>query len=170
MSHADDVFVKNFLAILGALVLFTIIAFILARSVGFGAVEEIQSSPEAVAERIEPVGRVRTGQPGDEPVPLETQTAAVAPTAAPAAAEQTGEQIYNTTCMACHATGAAGAPKLDQKDDWATRATQGLDTLVHNAVNGKKAMPPKGGNASLSDADIKRAVEYMLTQAGIAAK
>ncbi len=170
MSHADDVFIKNFLAILGALVVFTIIAFILARSVGFGAVEEMQNNPQAVAERIQPVGQVRTGQPGDEPVPLETQTAAAAPAAAPAAAEQTGEQIYNTTCMACHATGAAGAPKIDEKDAWATRAAQGLDVLVQHAINGKNAMPPKGGNASLSDEDIKRTVEYMLTQAGVSAK
>jgi cytochrome c5 len=167
VSHADDVFVKNFLAILGALVLFTVIAFILARSVGFGAVEEIENNPQAVAERIEPVGKVRTAQPGEKPPPVEMQAAAAAPTAAPAAEEQTGEQIYNGTCTACHATGAAGAPKLDEKDAWATRGAQGLDVLVEHAINGKNAMPPKGGNASLSDEDIKRAVEYMLTQAGV---
>nr|MBS0022245.1 cytochrome c5 family protein [Gammaproteobacteria bacterium] len=169
MSHADDVFIKNFLAILGALVLFTILAFILARSVGFGAMEQMQGNPQAVAERIQPVGAVRTGKPGDEPVPLETQAAAVAPAGVPAAAEQTGEQIYNTTCMACHTTGVAGAPKLDEKDVWAARVAQGLDLLVQNAVNGKNAMPAKGGNPSLSDDDIKRAVEYMLTQAGVSA-
>jgi cytochrome c5 len=168
VSHTDDVFVKNFLAILGALVLFTIIAFILARSVGFGAVEKIQNNPQAVVERIEPIGQVRVGQPGEmPPLPVETQAVAPAPAAAPAAAEQTGEQIYNTTCMACHTTGAAGAPKLDEKDVWTDRAAQGLEVLVQNAVNGKNAMPPKGGNTSLSDEDIKRAVEYMLTQAGV---
>ncbi len=168
MSQADDVFVKNFLAILGALVLFTIIAFILARFVGFGAIEEIQNNPQVVAERIKPVGNVRTGKPGDEPVPMATQTAAAA--AAPAAVEQTGEQVFNTTCMACHATGAAGAPKLDEKDAWASRAAVGLDGLVQSVLNGKNAMPPKGGNASLSDEDVKRAVEYMLTEAGVSAQ
>lgn len=170
MSHADDVFIKNFLAVLGALVLFTIIAFVLARVVGFGAIDRIQNNPQAVAERIEPIGRVRIGQPGDEPMPVETQAAAVAPAAQPAAAEQTAEQIYNTTCMACHTTGAAGAPTLDQKDDWAARAAQGFDVLLQNAVQGKNAMPPKGGNTSLSDEDIKRAVEYMLSEAGVTAE
>lgn len=167
MSHADDVFIRNFLAILGALVLFTIIAFILARSVGFGAMENIQNDPQVVAERIKPVGNVRTGEPGDAPLPTVTETVAAAPAAA---TEQTGEQIYNATCMACHATGAAGAPKLDEQDAWANRAAQGFDGLVLSVINGKNAMPPKGGNTSLSDEDIKRAVEYMLTEAGVAAE
>ncbi|MGF1614084.1 MAG: c-type cytochrome [Gammaproteobacteria bacterium] len=166
MSHADDVFIKNFLAILGALVVFTIIAFVLARFVGFGATTKIQASPQAVAARIEPVGRVRVGQPGDEPVPIEVE--AVAPPATEvAAAEQSGEQIYNTACMACHAAGVAGAPKLDAKDDWATRSEQGFDVLVQHVINGLNAMPPRGGNPNLGDEDIKRAVEYMLTEADI---
>ena len=64
--------------------------------------------------------------------------------------------------MACHATGAANAPKLGDKAAWAPRIAQGLPTLVTNAIKGKGAMPPKGGSTA-SDADIKAAVEYMVS-------
>lgn len=169
MSQADDVFVKNFLAVLAALIVFTIAAFFLARAVGFGAEEQIQSSPQAVAERIKPIGQVRTVKPGEEPPPLETETVAATAAGTPASTEKTGEEIYNSTCVACHATGAAGAPKLDDKQAWTTRAEQGLTVLVEHAVNGKGVMPPKGGNAALTPEDIERAVQYMLSQAGVSA-
>ena len=70
-----------------------------------------------------------------------------------------------TSCMACHATGVAGAPKLGDKAAWAPRIKQGMDTLVQSALKGKGAMPPKGGNASLSDADVRAAIEFMVSQA-----
>jgi cytochrome c5 len=83
--------------------------------------------------------------------------------AKPAAAE--GKQVFDSTCTACHATGVAGAPKLGDKAAWGPRIQQGLDTLVHSALKGKNAMPPKGGNASLSDAQVRAAVEFMVSQA-----
>ena len=67
--------------------------------------------------------------------------------------------------MACHATGVAGAPKLGDKAGWGPRIQQGIDTLLHSALKGKNAMPPKGGHASLSDAQVRAAVEYMVSQA-----
>lgn len=75
-----------------------------------------------------------------------------------------GQQIYQSTCQACHATGAAGAPKLGDKEAWAPRISQGMDTLVANALSGKNAMPPKGACGSCSDEDIKSAVQYMVSQ------
>ena len=83
--------------------------------------------------------------------------------AKPAAAD--GKQVFDSTCTACHATGVAGAPKLGDKAAWAPRLKQGMDTLVQSALKGKNAMPPKGGNASLSDAQVHAAVEYMVNQA-----
>ncbi len=77
------------------------------------------------------------------------------------------EQVYNTACAACHATGVAGAPKLGDKAAWEPRMTQGVDALVMSTLKGKGAMPPKGGNTSLSDAEVKSAVEYMLQKAGL---
>jgi cytochrome c5 len=86
--------------------------------------------------------------------------------AAPAAGGAAdGKKVYDSTCTACHAAGVAGAPKLGDKAAWAPRIKQGMDTLVQSATKGKGAMPPKGGNASLSDADLRAAIEYMVSQA-----
>ena len=76
-----------------------------------------------------------------------------------------GKKTYDSTCTACHATGVANAPKLGDKAAWAPRIKQGMDTLVQSATKGKGAMPPKGGNGSLSDADLRAAIEYMVSQA-----
>lgn len=72
-----------------------------------------------------------------------------------------GETIYNTICTACHAGGLAGAPKTGDKAAWAPRIAAGLDAMLKNATNGKGAMPPKGGAADLTDAELKAAVEYL---------
>jgi cytochrome c5 len=90
--------------------------------------------------------------------------AAAAPAAAPAAAAAgNGAAVYQQVCVACHAAGVAGAPKVGDKAAWAPRIAQGLPTVVNNAIKGKGAMPPKGGS-SAPDADIKAAVEYMVGQ------
>jgi cytochrome c5 len=75
-----------------------------------------------------------------------------------------GEQIYQSKCNACHGTGVAGAPKLDDANAWAPRIAQGMDTLLANATTGLNAMPPKGTCADCSEADLKAAVEYMVEQ------
>ena len=73
-----------------------------------------------------------------------------------------GATIFNTVCGACHNTGAAGAPKVDDKAAWSPRVAQGKDALYKSAIGGKNAMPPKGGAADLSDAEIKATVDYIL--------
>ncbi|WP_096668757.1 c-type cytochrome [Polaromonas sp. AET17H-212] len=86
--------------------------------------------------------------------------------AAPAAAAKagTGEALYKQACIACHASGVAGAPKFGDKAAWAPRIQTGLDMLTASVIKGKNAMPPKGGS-SASDADIRAAVEYMVSAA-----
>ena len=93
--------------------------------------------------------------------------AAPAPAAAPvaAAAAGKGEALYKQACMACHAAGVAGAPKFGDKAAWAPRVGQGVAALTASVIKGKGAMPPKGGAASASDADIRAAVEYMVQAA-----
>jgi cytochrome c5 len=93
--------------------------------------------------------------------------AAVATTAAApaAAAKPDGKKIYDTACMACHGAGIAGAPKFGDKVAWAPRIKLGIDALHATAIKGKGAMPPKGGNVSLPDADVKAAVDYMVAGA-----
>ena len=75
-----------------------------------------------------------------------------------------GATIYNTVCGACHNSGAAGAPKIDDKGAWAPRLAQGKDALIKSVTNGKGAMPAKGG-AVLSDEEIKSVVEYVMGKA-----
>lgn len=80
--------------------------------------------------------------------------------AGPALAD--GKATYDKACMACHATGAAGAPKLGDKAAWAPRIKTGNAALYNSVLKGKGAMPPKGGQAAIPDADIKAAVDYMV--------
>lgn len=79
---------------------------------------------------------------------------------------QNGQAVYTAVCAACHASGAAGAPKLGDAGAWSARIAQGYDTLVQHAVNGIRAMPAKGGNPDLDDIEVARAVVYMTNQSG----
>ena len=105
--------------------------------------------------------------PAAAPAPA-TAAAAPAPApaaAAPAAGAGNGKKVYDGACVACHASGVAGAPKFGDKGAWAPRLATGLDALVASVIKGKGAMPPKGGNVSIPDADIRAAVEYMAAAA-----
>jgi len=109
-------------------------------------------SDEAVAERIKPTGKVVFGEaPAAAPAPA---TVAAAPASA--------KSIYDASCAACHTAGVAGAPKTGDKAAWAERTKQGGDALYSAVIKGKGAMPPKGGNAALSDDEIKAAVDYLV--------
>ncbi len=77
------------------------------------------------------------------------------------AAEPAGKVTYDTKCAVCHANGVAGAPKLGDKDAWASRIATGMDSMMKNTINGKNAMPPKGTCMDCTDADLKAVVEYM---------
>lgn len=107
--------------------------------------------------------------PAPAPTPAPAPAAAPAPPPAPDPALARGEEIFKKTCVLCHKTGEAGAPKLGNKEEWAARIAQGNDALYTHAINGftgqKGAMPPKGGSASLSDDEVKAAVDYMVAQA-----
>jgi cytochrome c5 len=80
-----------------------------------------------------------------------------------------GKAVYEASCKMCHATGVMGAPKLGDKAAWTARIAGGIAHLEKNAINGftgkTGSMPPKGGNAKLSDADVKQAVAYMVNAA-----
>jgi cytochrome c5 len=143
------------------------------------------AAPGAVAPGAAMAGAAGTSSPPQSASAKATGTAGTAttpvtpppaPAAAPAAATASasasvtgtaakpdGKKIYDTVCMACHSTGAAGAPKLGDKAAWAARIKNGIDALHANAIKGKGAMPPKGGNASLSDADVNAAVDYIVS-------
>jgi cytochrome c5 len=73
-----------------------------------------------------------------------------------------GKAVYDKTCVVCHASGVANAPKLGDKAAWAPRVATGKDALFASVIKGKGAMPPKAGAADLKDDEIKAAIEFML--------
>jgi cytochrome c5 len=112
----------------------------------------VPENSEAVLQRIKPVGELKIAE-ASGPRTL-----------------QTGQQVFQAVCSACHGTGAAGAPKAGDKAAWGPLIKEGFDHLVSQAIKGvqegSKVMPPKGGNADLDDVEVARAVAYMANQAG----
>ncbi len=103
---------------------------------------------EAVAARIRPVARLEIGPPA----------------AAPGA--RSGDAIVQATCATCHQAGVAKAPKLGERNEWAPAIKQGLNAMVQSVIKGKGAMPPKAGDPSLTEDEIRRAVVQMANLAG----
>lgn len=77
-----------------------------------------------------------------------------------------GGEVYNAACVACHGSGAAGAPKVGDSGAWSKRIAQGYDTLVSHAIKGIRGMPAKGGNPDLDDVEVARAVVHMANASG----
>ena len=75
-----------------------------------------------------------------------------------------GQAVYTKSCLVCHKAGIAGAPKLGDKEAWAPRLANGMESLVSNAINGIGTMRPKGGHSKLTDEEVKAAVEYMVEE------
>lgn len=127
----------------------------LVLAVGTASAQSTDMSSEAIAERIAPVGELCL---------VGEECGGAAPAAAAGGGGgggQSGEEIYASVCMACHDTGAAGAPKRGDAAAWGPRMEKGMATLYDHAINGFMAMPAKGGNPSLSDQDVKNAVNYL---------
>jgi cytochrome c5 len=97
--------------------------------------------------------------PAAAPAPAAAATPAPATQVAKAA---DGKAVYESTCIACHGIGVANAPKFGDKKAWAPHIMHGVDHLYENAIKGINAMPPRGGNLTLSDADVRAAVDFML--------
>jgi cytochrome c5 len=102
--------------------------------------------------------------------PAAEKTAAATPVAenaapAPAAGKADGKKIFESACVVCHGAGIAGAPKAGDKAAWAPRLKAGMNALYASALKGKGAMPAKGGNNALADADVKAAVDYIASLA-----
>ncbi|SFF58256.1 Cytochrome c5 [Fontimonas thermophila] len=162
MDHKDHdkVFFVNFGAVMAALFGIFFVCIFAARLIASSGDQAPRPEQLAsIAERIKPIGTVVT------------DPAALVKTSAPAVARapMTGEQVNAKLCAGCHGAGVLGAPKIGDKAAWAARlsAAGGLDALVSHAIRGKNAMPPKGGDPSLSDDEVRAAVEFMLKQSGV---
>ncbi len=159
MSH-DKEFFTTFFSIMGGLAVFAVILVIIAMNI---TSEVSDYKPEEIViENIKPVGEVYIAgesEPEAPPAP-----AAAVADAGEAAGPKSGEDVYNSNCMACHGTGAAGAPKTGDVAAWAPRIAAGMDSLMANATNGLNAMPPKGLCMTCSDEELQGAVDYMVNQ------
>ncbi len=126
-------------------------------------------SKGSVAKRLKPVGSLVLTNSSPQAGSVQNKKTGPAKSIAPPAVVSGGsgkiQTIYSASCSACHASGAAGAPKLGDKQAWAPRIKSGSEALYNNAIKGKKAMPPKGGNVSLSNEDVKAVVDYMVSKA-----
>jgi len=115
----------------------------------------------SVLERIKPVGKLV--------MELPAEIAVTNPSISTGKLSRDGAQVFNQSCAACHSSGIAGAPKLGDQVQWKTRLAKGTQVLYVNALNGISSstgvMPAKGGNASLSDTEVKAAVDYIVAKA-----
>ncbi len=156
MDHTTDTqLVKTMGLVVGVLGVFFIAIVIAANFL----VEPGNTAPNtakltAMAARIVPVGSVRTSVEGVDDATASSESASQ---------PKSGKQLAETVCLACHgaATAAAlNAPAIGDAAAWDSRLSAGMDTLVSNAINGKGAMPPRGGS-SFSDDEMRLAVEYL---------
>jgi cytochrome c5 len=157
-NMSDNDFVKNFSLMIGALIALAVVIFIMAQIIGAKPTATASADQDkAVVARIEPVGQLV----------LAKAMSAVANGIVPAAQAADGKSSYETYCAACHASGAAGAPKLGDKAAWAPRIAKGIDALHNSGLKGVPgtAMMAKGGRADASDDAVKAAVDYMVSQA-----
>ncbi len=157
----DRQFFNQFATILSILVGIAVLILIIARVLSVTLHEPDQAMQEATAKRIKPVGDVNVGTAPASAPPASALAAAPTKAAQPAGAAVDIAEVYQNVCALCHAAGVANAPIYGDKATWTPRLGD-LETLYANSLNGKGAMPAKGGRPDLSDETIKAAVDYML--------
>src|SRR5262245_12484368 len=132
----------------GVALIATIVVLVLLTQIVTDVPSPARDDDAAVLSRIKPVGEL-------------VMSAASGPKG-----QLTGEQVYTQVCKTCHEGGLAGAPKVGDKTAWGKVITQGQQVAVEHAINGIRAMPPKGGNPDLENVEVERAVVFMATKAG----
>jgi len=151
----DKEFYTTFFSIMGGLAVFAILLVIIASNLTSDVSD--YKPEEIVLENIKPVGQVYIAGVS------EPEAAPAVDTVAAADGPKSGEEVYNGTCVSCHGTGAAGAPKFGDKAAWAPRIATGMDALLANATKGLNAMPPKGLCMACSEAELQSAIEYIVS-------
>jgi cytochrome c5 len=164
----DKHFINNFMLVLGFLAATAVVAFIVANMVASGTYSTAQTDRikhHLLTQRMAPVGEVYVGK-----VPASARTAAAAAGKKKSSKPMSGKAIWQGTCSACHKTGVAGAPPIGDKQEWSKHIAKGLATLKKHAINGyhgpEGVMPAKGGNPGLTDKQVVKAMEYMVSQSG----
>ncbi len=178
-THPVKLAIAVVMGAVGLVVGIILLAYFAVGSHRIGENDSQANTPEAIAKRIAPAaileveaskGLVQPAVPAVAPKAANSPVAAMAipaslPPATANAAPIGGEGVYKSACAACHAAGVAGAPKLGDKNGWATRIAKGKPLLYDHALKGfNNVMPAKGGNPALSDAEVKAAVDYLVAQ------
>jgi len=162
-ESSDTQFFNSFSVVLGILILFAIILFGVARSMGADTQgEAVLLEPlhlKEVHDNIAPFAHEAIAGKDNSALAISTAPAGAGPAAD---VPTTGEQAFTKVCSACHATGINGAPKIGDHAAWGPRIAQGKDTLYKDAIAGKGNMPPKGGT-NWPDATIRMTVDYMVS-------
>ncbi|EMR12774.1 cytochrome c family protein [Methylophaga lonarensis MPL] len=143
---------------IGSIVIFFIIAGVVAvvlnnmKALADNALPPESMEEQAIAERLQPVAQVHVGEaPVAEEAPADDMQV------------NRGQQIVESVCAVCHATGMMDSPRTNKASDWAPRLEQGIETVYANAINGINMMPARGGRPDLSDDEVKAAVDYMIS-------
>jgi cytochrome c5 len=173
VNSTDKVFLRHFSMVIGFLFLVMLGLIGLAMHIyGNHPAATSPSADQSVQARIAPVAGVYAGDTGRAAL-LAAQEAAKKAAEGQVAYGGTldGKTIFDQLCTTCHTNSATGAPNIHEKAAWGPRVAQGLDTLVKHAIDGYSGadgkgalMPAKGGNPSLTDAQVKATVVWMLTQ------
>jgi len=173
VTNTDKVFLRHFSMVIGFL--FLVMLGLIALAMHLYNEHPAPQRPEAqqeIAARIAPVAGVYAGDTGRAAL-LAAQDAAKKAAESQVAYGGTldGKTIFDNLCTTCHTNSATGAPNIHEKAAWAPRVAEGVDTLVKHAIDGYSGkdgkgalMPAKGGNPSLTDAQVKATVEWMLSQ------
>lgn len=186
MTKYDAVFLKHFAQLILGLMAFALVLILVAHEVNdrfYGYSMAADTPPEElnaiqrerrglqnaeISDRLAPIAQVNAGDTGRAAIVAaeEARKKAMAGKVAYGGTLD-GSVIYQQLCGACHQNGAGGAP-APNKDAWAPRIAQGLDTLVKHAIEGYQGqagiMPARGGNPSLTDEQVRATVEYMVAK------
>lgn len=121
--------------------------------------------PAPVAAAPAPAAEAPAAPAAPAAAPEAASASAAAAASAPAGDLALGEKTFGANCVSCHGSGVLGAPKIGDKAAWGPRIAKGKETLYKDALNGFNMMPPRGGNASLKDEEVKAVVDYLVSKA-----
>ena len=152
-TKSDKFLIPQFLVIMfiGFILPISLIIIDTNKSQSSASKEDPKVAETKAKENIQPVAKVELAQAVAE---------------GSASGGKSGEEVYKAVCSMCHQAGMLNAPKVGDTQAWAARISQGYETLVQHALKGIRSMPAKGGNASLSDAEVAGAVLYMTNSSG----
>jgi cytochrome c5 len=151
-SAQYETFSPHNIAVLGGLLLLALfLGEVVFNPLGKAGMSKPADTIEDIAMRLMPV------------VSLDIMRNSTSAAAAGGTASKSPDQLYQGACQACHATGAAGAPKLGDEAAWVERVAKGLDGLIEAAINGVGGMPPRGGS-QYNDQQMRAVVEYMAAE------